>query len=135
MNSQKILIVDNEAQIVERLSRLLRSLGWNVASALNGKDALEKVKLDRPDAIVLDMIMPEMDGFQVARSLKCHPEYRSIPIVAATSLVSRADRARCLAAGCDDYMAKPYTVEQLQESLTCLIERPPSDTGINTKTM
>jgi two-component system OmpR family response regulator len=123
MNSQKILIVDDEAQIAERLSGLLGAFGWNVACALSGRDALEKIKLDRPDAIVLDMIMPEMDGFEVAHSLKCHPEYRNIPIVAATSLLGRADRARCLAAGCDDYMAKPFTVEQLQQLLAGLIER------------
>lgn len=120
MNSQKILIVDNETQILERLSRLLEASGWHVSTALNGKDALEQIKVNRPDAIVLDMVMPEMDGFQVARSLKSHPQYRSIPIVAATSLTSPADRQRCLAAGCDHYMAKPFTVEQLQHCLSFL---------------
>jgi CheY-like chemotaxis protein len=120
MNGQKILIVDDEVKILERLSRLLRASGWNVITASNGREALEKAMSGRPDAIVLDMIMPEMDGFQVARSLKSHFDYRSIPILAATSLASRADRERCLAAGCDDYIAKPFTAEQLQQRLNVL---------------
>ena len=122
MNFKKVLIVDNEEQIAERLSRLLGAFGWRVVTAFNGKDALKKVKKYRPDAIVLDMIMPEMDGFQVARSLKSHPKYRRIPIVAATSLSRPVDRVRCLAAGCDDYVRKPFTVEQLQRRLLCLLQ-------------
>ena len=122
MHPRKILVVDNEAQILEHLSRLLTASGWRVTTAINGKDALEKVKTSRPDAIVLDMIMPEMDGFQVARSLKSDPDYRNIPIVAATSLSSRADRERCLAAGCDDYVAKPFTMQQLQHQLKTLLQ-------------
>jgi two-component system response regulator MprA len=117
MNGQKILIVDDEVAIVDRLSHLLRASGWDVVTATSGQEALEKVILDKPAAIVLDMIMPEMDGFQVARSLKSHLDYRSIPILAATSLFSRADRDRCLAAGCDDYVAKPFTIEQLEQRL------------------
>ena len=122
MPPQKILIVDNEARILERLSHLLTASGWSVTTAINGKDALEKIKTSRPDAIVLDMIMPEMDGFQVARSLKSHPDYHSIPILAATSLSSRADRERCLAAGCDDYVAKPFSIQQLQQRLDALLQ-------------
>ena len=121
MQPHKILLVDNEIQILNRLSHLLRASGWDVLTAIDGKDALDKIKINRPDAIVLDMIMPEMDGFQVARSLKSHPDYRSIPIVAATSLWSQADRKRCLAAGCDDYVAKPFTLEQLRQRLQIVL--------------
>ena len=134
MNGQKILIVDDETAILERLSGLLRASGWSVITASNGREALEKVTAGRPDAIVLDMIMPEMDGFQLARSLKSHLDYRNIPILAATSLCSGADRKRCLAAGCDDYVAKPFTTEQLQRSLTGLIERHLSRAAVNNKT-
>jgi CheY-like chemotaxis protein len=113
MNTQKILIVDDEMEILGRLSALLRSSGWNVITANNGQEALESVKTSRPEAIVLDMVMPEMDGFQVARTLKSNPEFQNIPILAATSLCGRGDRERCLAAGCDDYVAKPFTLQQL----------------------
>jgi CheY-like chemotaxis protein len=88
-----------------------------VITATNGQEALEKVVSAKPDAIVLDMVMPEMDGFEVARTLKSQVDYRDIPIVAATSLWSRGDRERCLAAGCDDYVAKPFTLQQLEQLL------------------
>jgi CheY-like chemotaxis protein len=117
VNPRKILIVDDEVEILKRLSRLLRDSGWHVITANNGQQALQKVRRGRPDAILLDMMMPDMDGFEVARTLKSDPSYRVIPIVAATSLYGRAERERCLAAGCDDYVAKPFTIEQLEQRL------------------
>jgi CheY-like chemotaxis protein len=117
VNTRKILIVDDEVEILERLSHLLTGSGWNVITATNGREALKQVRSGKPDAIVLDMIMPEMDGFEVARALKSDPIYRTIPILAATTLYGRGDRERCLAAGCDDYVAKPFTVEQLEQRL------------------
>jgi two-component system cell cycle response regulator DivK len=120
MNTRTILIVDDHPEIRERLRAMLQGAGWDVRTACNGRDALESVHTARPHAIVLDMVMPEMDGFEVARSLKSDPDYRHIPILAATGLASRADRERCLAAGCDAYMAKPFTIEQLQQRLSML---------------
>jgi CheY-like chemotaxis protein len=117
MNTRRILIVDDEVEILERLSHLLKEAGWRVTTATNGLEALKKIRSRRPDAIVLDMIMPEMDGFELTRTLKSHPSYRAIPIVAATSLYGRGHRERCLAVGCDDYVAKPFTIEQLEQRL------------------
>ena len=122
MNMRTILIVDDEMKSRELLSRVLGGSGWDVITANNGRDALEKIKISRPHVIVLDMTMPEMDGFEVARSLKSNPEYRTIPILAATGLCSWGDRQRCLAAGCDDYVAKPFTVQQLQQHLVSLLQ-------------
>jgi FlaA1/EpsC-like NDP-sugar epimerase len=122
LSQRKILIVDDERQNLELLCATLQAVGWDVITASNGRDALESVKSNRPDAIVLDMVMPVMDGFELARSLKSDPDYSGIPIIAATSLLTRADRKRCLAAGCDDYVAKPFTVGQLHQRLQCLME-------------
>ena len=121
MHTGKILIVDDEAKNLELLRSMLQSVGWDVVTASNGREALETVQSSNPCVIVLDMVMPEMDGFQVARSLKSHPDYRRIPIVAATSLASRADRQRCLAAGCDEFMAKPFTAGRLHQLLRSLV--------------
>src|SRR5207249_403262 len=106
---QKILIVDDQEENLELLGDQLRAAGWEVILAKNGKEALEKVETYRPQVIVLDMIMPEMDGFRVARCVKENPDYQNIRVVAATSLCSPGDRDRWPAAGCDDYMAKPFT--------------------------
>jgi two-component system cell cycle response regulator DivK len=122
LTQRKHLIVDDERQNLELLCATRQSVGWDVVTASNGRDALESVKSNRPDAIVLDMVMPVMDGFELARSLKSDPDYSGIPIIAATSLLTRADRKRCLAAGCDDYVAKPFTVGQLHQRLQCLME-------------
>ena len=126
MNHRKILIVDDEAQSLRLLQGLLLSLGWDVVTASNGREALETVQSTDPRVIVLDMVMPQIDGFQVARFLKRHPDYRHIPILAATSLSSRTDRERCFAAGCDDYLAKPFTAEQLDQRLDALLAMAPS---------
>lgn len=128
MNTQRILIVDDEAQNLQLLQGLLLSRGWEVVTARDGSEALESVQSSNPRVIVLDMMMPKVDGFQVARSLKSDPNYCRIPILAATSLSSRSDRERCIAAGCDDYLAKPFTVEQLDRCLGALLARPASGT-------
>lgn len=124
MNNRQILIVDDESQNIKLLQKLLSSLGWDVLTASNGREALETIQSTKPRVIVLDMVMPQIDGFQVARSLKSHPDYCSIPILAATSLSSRTDRDRCFAAGCDDYLAKPFTAEQLEQRLNALLAVP-----------
>jgi CheY-like chemotaxis protein len=121
MNMRTILVVDDEMKSRELLGQVLRGSGWDVITANNGRDALEKIKISRPHAIVLDMTMPEMNGFEVARSLKSNPEYQTIPILAATGLCSWGDRQRCLAAGCDDYVAKPFTAGELQRHLASLL--------------
>jgi CheY-like chemotaxis protein len=116
-----ILIVDDESQSREYFRCFLESSGWHAVTASNGQDALEKMKIRRPDAIVLDMTMPEMDGFELARRLKSNPEYQTIPILAATGLRGRGDRERCIAAGCNDYVAKPLSVQQLKQRLNVLL--------------
>jgi len=99
LGTQNILIVDDQEESLEILGDQLRAAGWQVMLATNGKDALEKVETYRPRVIVLDMVMPEMDGFQVATLVKKNPNYQNIHVVAATSLCSPGDRERCLAAG------------------------------------
>jgi CheY-like chemotaxis protein len=121
MSSLKILLVDDHRENLEFLSGHLKSLGWDVSLASNGREALEKVRTSKPNIIVLDMIMPEMDGFALARFLKDHADYRDIPILAATALSKPGDRDRCLAAGCNDYVAKPFTSQDLEKRLSSLL--------------
>lgn len=128
MNSRKILLVDDHRENLELIGRDLESLGWEVIIANNGREALEKVKANRPLAIVLDMVMPEMDGFEVVKSLKKDPSYRDIPVLAATALTRPGDRDRCLAAGCNDYVAKPFTSEVLRDHLASLLSEIRSST-------
>ncbi|MFQ5853187.1 MAG: response regulator [Candidatus Binatia bacterium] len=121
MSSEKILVVDDHKDGLELLQLQLQSLGWEAIPARSGREALEKIKSVRPSLIVLNMLMPEMNGFEVARSLKKDPSYRDIPILAATGLAMPGDQERCLEAGCDDYIPKPFTHRDLQERLTRLL--------------
>ncbi|MBI4488610.1 MAG: response regulator [Deltaproteobacteria bacterium] len=123
MDSEKILVVDDHRDSLDLLKTQLKFLGWEVVPASNGREALEKVRMKRPNLVVLDMLMPEIDGFQVARLLKSDPDWRRIPILAATALAMPGDRERCLAAGCDDYLSKPFTHRELKEHIARLLAR------------
>lgn len=121
MRTEKILVVEDIRDQVELLQLQLRFLGWESIAARDGLEALKQLKLIRPKLILLDMATPRLDGFELARSLKGNPEYRDIPVLAVTALAMPGDRERCLAAGCDDYLPKPFTHRELQEHLRRLL--------------
>jgi DNA-binding response OmpR family regulator len=109
----KILIVDDEPFNVDYLEQELEDLGYDTVSASNGQEALEKVATEAPDLILLDVMMPVMDGFTVCRILKDHDQTRLIPIVIMTALDTREDRIRGIKAGADDFLTKPVHEEEL----------------------
>ncbi len=121
MNSEKILVVEDNPDHVELIQLQLQFLGWESEVAMDGEEALEKVKTSPPKVILLDIMMPKIDGFEVARCLKKSPEYQNILILAVTALAAPEDRERCLKAGCNDYLAKPFTHRELKEHLEKLL--------------
>jgi DNA-binding response OmpR family regulator len=108
-----ILIVDDEPFNVDYLEQELEDLGYATIRASNGQEALEKVVTDAPDLILLDVMMPVMDGFTVCRILKEHEETRLIPIIIMTALDAVADRIQGIKAGADDFLTKPVHEEEL----------------------
>jgi DNA-binding response OmpR family regulator len=109
----KILIVDDEPFNVDYLEQELADLGYETVSASNGQEALEKVAMEAPDLILLDVMMPVMDGFTVCRILKDHEATQLIPIVIMTALDAREDRIKGIKAGADDFLTKPVHEEEL----------------------
>lgn len=109
----RILIVDDERMIVDYLEEYLQRLGYETVSAANGRDALEKVAADSPDLILLDIVIPVIDGFKVCRILKGDEATRLIPIVIMTALDGIEDRIKGIEAGADDYLAKPINPREL----------------------
>ena len=109
----KILIVDDEPWNVDYLEQELEDLGYDTVSATNGQEALEKVAAEAPDLILLDVMMPVLDGFTVCRILKEHEETRLIPIIIMTALDAVADRIQGIKAGADDFLTKPVHEEEL----------------------
>lgn len=109
----KILIVDDEPLNVDYLEQELEDLGYTTVSARNGREALEKVALEAPDLILLDIMMPVMDGLTVCRTLKGDDETRLIPIVIMTALDDLDDRIKGIEAGADDFLTKPVNQREL----------------------
>jgi len=109
----KILIVDDEPFNVDYLEQELEDLGYETGSAGNGREAVDKVASDPPDLILLDVMMPVMDGFTACRILKGNDETRLIPIVIMTALDGIEDRIRGIEAGADDFLTKPVNPREL----------------------
>ncbi len=116
--SNHVLVVDDELFNRELLEGLLVPLGYEVTLAEDGKEALEKVKEKAPDVILLDIMMPIMDGFEVARRLKEKKETKSIPIVMVTALSEVEDRIKALEAGANDFLTKPVDIAELRATVS-----------------
>ena len=113
MSKKRILVVDDSPTGRQALSALLQKQGYEVTTAVDGEDALEKVAANRPPLIVLDIILPKMNGYQVLRQLKTAPETRDIKVILVSSKNQESDRFWGLKQGADDYIAKPYPDEAL----------------------
>ncbi len=108
-----ILIVDDEPFNVDYLQQLLSDLGFRTREAFGGREALDSVADDAPDLILLDVMMPDIDGITVCRMLKGDPATRLIPIVIMTALDGTEDRIRGIEAGADDFLTKPVDDREL----------------------
>jgi CheY-like chemotaxis protein len=117
----EVLIVDDHQEFLLFLGRALTMLGWRVISSSNARDALDKLRYIRPSLILMDMRMPEIDGFELTRRLKSDSAYRDILILAVTGLDTPENRKLCLEAGCDDFIAKPFRVPELQNRMMRLL--------------
>lgn len=117
----RVLVVDDEPAITQLLAMALRYDGWQVETAANGAEAVEAVRSFAPDVMVLDIMLPDFDGMQVLSRLRLAREL--VPVLFLTALDSVDDRVRGLTAGGDDYMAKPFSIEELIARLRALVRR------------
>jgi two-component system alkaline phosphatase synthesis response regulator PhoP len=111
--AKRILVVDDERAIVRLVEVNLLRQGYEVVAAYDGKEALEKVDSEHPDLIVLDVMMPYMDGFEVLQHLKKNPETRDIPVIMLTAKAQDADVFRGWQSGVDCYLTKPFNPMEL----------------------
>jgi len=110
---KKILAVDDERHIVRLVEVNLVRAGYEVVTAYDGREALEKVKAEKPDLIVLDVMMPYMDGFEVLKTLKAEPVTAEIPVIMLTAKAQDADIFRGWQSGVDCYLTKPFNPMEL----------------------
>ncbi|MDR1768269.1 MAG: response regulator transcription factor [Propionibacteriaceae bacterium] len=117
----RILAVDDESSITELLSMALRYEGWEVTTAASGRDAVKAARETAPDAIVLDIMLPDFDGLETMRRIRA--EQPDIPVIFLTAKDSVDDRIVGLTAGGDDYVTKPFSLEELVARLRSLLRR------------
>ena len=118
---KSILIVDDEVSILKFLRSNLDDKGYAVISASNGEEALHTIERELPDLIVLDVMMPKMDGFEVCRRLR---EWSQIPIIMLSARGDEKDKVKCLDLGADDYIVKPFGASELMARVSaghCLL--------------
>ncbi len=111
---RKLLIVDDDPRNVEALTSVLKKYQMSIVTAENGRDALDKLAMNKDvEVVLMDIMMPEMDGYEAMRAIRAQPEFGSLPIIAVTAKAMQGDRMKCLESGASDYITKPVDRSQL----------------------
>ena len=120
MNKTHILVVDDELSIIKLLRANLEIKGYEVLAAMDGAEALQVIEKEFPDLIILDIMMPKIDGFEVCRRVR---EWSQIPILMLSARHDVAEKAKCLNSGADDYITKPFGVNELIARVRAILRR------------
>jgi len=116
----RILIVDDELSIIKFLRANLEAKGYEVLTAMNGAEAIQTIEMELPDLVILDIMMPKMDGFEVCRQLR---EWSQIPIIMLSARGDESDKVKCLDLGADDYITKPFGASELTARVSAVLRR------------
>jgi two-component system cell cycle response regulator DivK len=122
-----ILYVEDNYDNRVLVRRVLEFAGYAMAEASNAEDAMQKIHSMRPSLILMDINMPDMDGYALTARIKATPGFASVPIVAVTANVMRGDRERSLEAGCDGYIQKPIDIDTLTQQIERFLARQSND--------
>ena len=123
MNSKKILIVDDEMDLVETVRFPLEMEGYHVLVSYNGEDALNQARKENPDLILLDLMLPKMDGYKVCRLLKFDDRYKHIPILMLTAKTQEKDKALGVETGANEYITKPFEMDDLLKKVKAYLNK------------
>lgn len=118
----KILMVDDDKLVTDLLDKLLRSEGYETVAVNESAKAIETARAEKPDLILLDLMMPQPDGFRVCRMLREIPQFSHTPIIIVTALDDSDSRAVAFGAGANDYLAKPFHPDELAEKIKAALE-------------
>jgi pilus assembly protein CpaE len=119
----RVLVVDDDPGILKLVERALGSRGYQVLTADSGTEGLKQIHSQKPDIVILDKVMPDIEGFEIARRLRRDPDFAHIPIVILTGASQLGDKLDAFNAGADDYMTKPFEVDELAARLAALLRR------------
>jgi two-component system, OmpR family, alkaline phosphatase synthesis response regulator PhoP len=121
MAKGRILVVDDEIYIVHILDFSLGMEGYEVVTALDGEQALEKARSEKPDLIVLDIMMPKLDGYETCKRLKADPETKDVPVILLSAKGRNVDQKVGFEVGADDYITKPFSPRKLVERINAIL--------------
>ena len=117
LKNKTVLIADDDVRNIYSLTRSLEHYGMHIVSAIDGKDALQQLEDNKVDIVLMDMMMPEMDGYESIRHIRKNKKYKKLPVIAVTAKAMTGDREKCISAGASDYITKPVDVDQLTSLL------------------
>jgi DNA-binding response OmpR family regulator len=123
MNTRKILVVDDEVDLVETVRFPLEMEGFDVLVSYNGEDALSQARKEKPDLIILDLMLPKLDGYKVCRLLKFDEKYKHIPILMLTAKTQEKDKILGKETGADEYITKPFEMDVLMEKVKAYLNK------------
>jgi len=121
-SSKKILVVEDNQDSRELVVKILKNRGFQIFEAVDGEEALEKVSLEKPHLILMDISIPKLDGYEVAKRLKDHEEFKHIPIVAFTAHAMKGDREKFLSIGFEGYISKPINIHELPNQVRAYLK-------------
>jgi len=130
MKKTRILVVDDELSIIKFLRANLEARDYEVLAAIDGAEALRSIEMELPDLVVLDIMMPKIDGFEVCRQLR---EWSQIPIIMLSARGDESDKVKCLDLGADDYITKPFGASELIARVKAVLRRTEAATTIPTQ--
>jgi DNA-binding response OmpR family regulator len=116
-----ILIVDDEPNILLSLQFLMKQAGYEIRTATNGEEALSEIARARPDLVLLDVMMPKLDGFTVCQRIKATPEWRDVRVIVLTARGRDVEREKGLALGADDYITKPFSTKDAMDRVAAVL--------------
>jgi DNA-binding response OmpR family regulator len=123
MKPKKILVVDDEVDLVETVRFPLEMEGYDVLVSYNGEDALNQARKENPDLIILDLMLPKLDGYKVCRLLKFDERYKHIPILMLTAKTQEKDKILGKETGADEYITKPFEMDDLMEKVKAYLNK------------
>ncbi len=122
MEKKKILVVDDEVDLVKTIQFYLELGGYKVLASYNGEDALNQARKENPDLILLDIMLPKLDGYKVCRLLKFDEKYKHIPILMMTAKTQEKDKLTGKETGANEYITKPFDMEELTEMIKAYLK-------------
>jgi CheY-like chemotaxis protein/anti-sigma regulatory factor (Ser/Thr protein kinase) len=136
MTMARVLVIEDDANNLDVAQRIIRAAGHEPLSATDGAAGIETARAEHPDAILVDLLLPRVDGWTVTKTLREEEWAREIPIIAVSALAMQQDRARAIEAGCDDFVSKPYAPSELRAVLARFLEEGGAETtpGVRVRT-